>query len=354
MGSCWPLFESGTKNSFFRERFAEGFRCPDTGKIFPEPRASLFTFNSAIGACSVCSGFGRVLSIDRELCVPDIRKSIEQGAIACWEGDARGAERRKLFGFCDDFGIDVGKPWRKLSKRQQNAIFEGPSEAHSYKGIIPWFKRLERKRHKMHVRVFLSRYRSEKYLSILLRKLVSSLMLYCIPSKIKTLPEMWESPVGEVLPFFQALAEKHGENTVAETALEEVIARLTYLSSIGLDYLTLDRQSRTLSGGESQRVNLTSILGARLVNTTLVLDEPTIGLHSRDTKRLIKTLQVLKERGNTVIVVEHDGEMIKAADEVVDLGPQAGARGGEIVFSRQCSRPTCVKRFYYCCLLGGE
>ena len=308
------------------------FHCAACDRSFARPRPSLFTFNSPLGACPSCHGFGKVLAIDVNLCVPNPNKSIREGAVGCWSTPATRRELNKLKAFCAQEGIDVDCPWQKLSSKERKLLFDGPGRKSGFKGIKKWFEKLERKRHKVHVRVFLSRYRREfgcpECGGSRLRPEASWFRINDL-----TISDVWKLPVDDLLMFFRPLLEgaSAGQQHLL-TALQEVVSRIEYMSQIGLGYLTLDRQSRTLSGGESQRVNLTSILGARLVHTTLVLDEPTIGLHARDTARLISTFNQLRDRGNSIIVVEHDPDVIEAVEEVIDLGPGAGEQGGEVVY----------------------
>ncbi len=320
--------------------FSEGYCCAQCRRSFSDPKPAFFSFNSPLGACKTCHGFGRIIRVDPELVIPNPGKSINQGALACWAHPATTHELRKLKKFCLASSIDLDASWSELSAAQQESILYGPKEKSSFKGLERWFKKLEKKRHKVHVRVFLSRYRSEFQCSDCR---ASRLIPYALWFSIHghTLPQIWQMPLSRVLEFFKTLAAEHSEDEVTEIAVEEAVSRLEYLCKIGLEYLTLDRQSRTLSGGEFQRVNLATILGARLVHTTLILDEPTIGLHASDTYRLLNTLQMLKERDNTVVVVEHDPEVIRAADEVIDLGPLSGSAGGEIVY--QGSLPNLMK-----------
>ncbi len=323
-------FFQGT--SYYQEEFIDALVCSSCEKSFPAPRESHFSFNSPIGACSTCNGFGKTLSIDSGLCVPDENKSIFEGAVQCWNTKATSREFKKLITFCEENSIDITIPWKKLSAKYQAVIFNGGESGRGYRGIYHWFKKLERKKYKMHVRVFLSRYRGEFICSTCNgTRLKPDSLLYEIDGL--TLPDIWQLPLCEAYEFFKEVKQKRGKGEFNEIVIDEVISRLSYLTNIGLDYLTLDRQTRTLSGGEFQRVSLTAILGSRLVSTTLVLDEPTIGLHPRDTKRLVESLQALKTRGNTVVVVEHDPDVISQADKVIDLGPEAGSKGGEIVFN---------------------
>lgn len=322
-------------------KFSEKPICKKCDYSAPIPRASTFSFNSPLGACRSCNGFGRILTFTENSCVPNPSLSIDQGALQCWNGDAASYERSKLREFCKSEKVDTSKPWHLLPKKQRELILNGSKE-NKFRGAIPWLKALEKKKHKMHVRIFVARFRREV------------LCPDCYGSRLRpeaslfklggqTLPEIWQIPLEKLLPQFQRLMDEHTGNPAVAVPLEEVCSRLRYLLEVGLGYLNLDRQSRTLSGGESQRVGLTSILGSRLVNTMLVLDEPTIGLHQTDTERLIRATRQLQARGNTVIVVEHDKEFIKSVDEIIDIGPLSGEAGGEIVYQGPVSGISKVK-----------
>ena len=338
-GKLSVAFAKGSKvNSL--HLFSEDFSCLKCGIDFKKPKPSLFTFNSPIGACKECNGFGNVLRIDPEKCVPDRNLCIEDGAIACWSGEARNYELKDLIKYCKREKISTTDPWKKLSRKHQEAIFNATRKEDDFRGIYEWFKKLERKKYKMHVRVFLSRYRSEQTCPECNgTRLTKNALFYRVGDK--TLPDVWNTPISDLLSFFETLLEENRGSEQVEQALLEVLSRINYLNHIGLGYITLNRQSRTLSGGESQRVNLTSILGSRLTNTSIVLDEPSIGLHPRDTYRLLDSIKELRDRGNTVFVVEHDKEVIEQADQVIDIGPLAGSKGGELV--HQGTAPSLLK-----------
>lgn len=303
----------------------------------PSPKPSLFSFNSPLGACTECNGFGNVLAVDLDLCIPNPNLSISKGAIAIWETNSTRREKTRLHQFAEEFEIDTEKAWAKLTKREKDLIINGEKNSHRFLGILPWFKKIQKKAYKMHVRVFLSRYRKEaicpKCEGARISKLARSFKI-----KGKTLPSLWRMSISDARNFFLDI-----DDPLQELSLKEVNSRLNYLEEIGLSYLSLDRQTRTLSGGEAQRVSLTSILGSRLTNTTLVLDEPTIGLHARDNERLLKTFRDLRDRGNSLIVVEHDPDVLMASDHLIDLGPGAGESGGEIVYSDAPEKITEVK-----------
>ncbi|HEY5543058.1 MAG TPA: excinuclease ABC subunit UvrA [Candidatus Binatia bacterium] len=309
------------------EPFSNHLHCPHCEISYRDPVPNLFSFNSPLGACETCRGFGRVIDIDLDLVLPDPGKSLSAGAIKPWINRTR--RTRRLLDFCERKKIPTKKPWGELTDKQKNLVIEGDGE---YKGIRGWFRRLERKSYRMHVRVLLARYRA--YL----------LCPECQGSRLKTdglhyridgkdIAQINAMSVGAAQRFFQELKPAGALDQVASLILDEIRRRLGYLVGVGLEYLTLDRQSRTLSGGELERVDLTTAIGSSLVNTLYVLDEPSIGLHPRDSRRLVEILQRLRANQNTVIVVEHDPEIIKECDHIIDLGPKAGEQGGKIMFA---------------------
>ncbi len=334
-GTCGVIFTSSDGYTIIN--YKNNYSCVSCHNEFTAPTPSLFSFNSAIGACKECQGFGKVLKIDPLKCIPDENKSIEEGAVICWEGPAARRERAALYTYCESEEIPVKVAWKALSKVQQQKILNGgidqakkvssKKKAVKFKGVFPWFEMLQGKRHKMHVRVFLARYRSE-FLCPLCEgsRLSPEASSYTI--KGITLKSFWELPISDALDFMNECPVPKE----SEVVHQEIISRLGYLVRVGLSYLTLDRQAKTLSGGEFQRVNLTTILGTNLVNTTLVLDEPTIGLHPRDTTSLIGTMRDLQSKGNSLIVVEHDPDVIQSADRVYEIGPASGREGGMLVF----------------------
>ncbi len=310
-----------------REPFSNLLHCPYCDIAYRDPTPNLFSFNSPLGACETCRGFGRVIDIDLDLVIPDPGKSLSEGAIKPWITKAR--RMRRLLDFCERKGIPVKKPYGELSERQKRIILEGEGE---FKGIRGWFRRLERKSYRMHVRVLLSRYRA--YLlcpDCQGSRLKPDALHYRINGK--DIAQVNAMSVGEAQRFFNELKPAGAMDQVASLILEEIRRRLSYLVGVGLEYLTLDRQSRTLSGGELERVDLTTAIGSSLVNTLYVLDEPSIGLHPRDSRRLVEILHRLLANQNTVVVVEHDPEIIKESDYIIDLGPKAGEQGGQIMFA---------------------
>lgn len=319
---------------YYRAEFHAEFFCESGTTTIAKARPALFSFNHPIGACGECKGFGRILEVDRTLCVPDPSRSIEANALECWSGKAGRVEKRRLLSFCKAQGIPTDRPWRALTAKAHELIFTHRSR--EYRGVEPWFKKLEKKAYKMHVRVFLAKYRSQVICPTCAgTRLKRDALAYRINGK--TLPDVWQTPVGELLPWLIARRDERRADKRLPRELADVfaaiIARLEYLVRLGLPYLTLDRQSRTLSGGETQRVNLTTALGSDLVSTHFVLDEPSVGLHARDTGRLIEAVRDLQERGNSLLIVEHDLDCIAAADHIIEVGPAAGERGGEIVYN---------------------
>ncbi len=323
-------------------KFSAHLHCPYDDLEFKDPTPNAFSFNSPVGACDACSGFGRVITIDRDRVVPDTRKSIGEGAVKPWLTDGRVWEMQELLAFCKRKKIPLDVPWNELTEAQRDLVWNGevPWEEWSegrFPGVLGWFGWLETKTYKMHVRILLARYRG--YItcdSCAGRRLKDSSLLWRIGSRPgepgKTIAEVYAMAVSDASAFFDKLEIPGKDEVVAEPVLREIRSRLRYLIEVGLEYLQLDRASRTLSGGEVQRVNLTTALGASLVNTLYVLDEPSVGLHPRDNERLVKILKGLRDQGNTLVVVEHDPEIIREADRVVDLGPGAGALGGELIF----------------------
>ena len=312
--------------------FSSALACPDCGIDYSPPPPGLFSFNSPVGACPTCRGFGRVIDIDPDLIVPDASLSIAQGAVKPWGGrDAHRDEYDDLVAFCREEGIPTEIPFKRLSDDQRAAIFDGrPGGFYGLRGFFKW---LEGKTYKMHVRVFLSRYRSYNLCPVCRGSRFQAEALHYRLGGV-TIAELYALNVRDALGFFEKLTADPRQplDEAAAMVSDEVLRRLRYLRDVGLDYLTLERQSRTLSGGEVQRVALASSLGASLVHTLYVLDEPSIGLHPRDSRRLVTILEHLRDQSNTVVVVEHDPEIIARADYLLDIGPHAGDRGGAVVY----------------------
>jgi excinuclease ABC subunit A len=309
--------------------FSERFECRACGIPYEDPQPRLFSFNNPFGACPTCHGFGNVIELDMDLVVPDRSKSIQQGAIEPWSKPHYRAQLADLKRAARKTKIRLDVPWSELTEDEIRFVVEGGDD---YEGVRGFFRWLERKKYKVHVRVFLSRYRG--YLTCpdcggaRLRREARDVHVGG-----RTIDRVAALTVREAQTFFGTLQLTEKEETIAEKVLKEIRRRLSFLSDVGLDYLTLDRLSSTLSGGEAQRINLATSLGSALVGTLYVLDEPSIGLHSRDNLRLIAILRQLRDQGNTVLVVEHDADMIKVADHIVDLGLGAGEQGGRVVFS---------------------
>ncbi len=317
-----------TAPSVFNERkFSDKRHCASCDIDYPDPVPNLFSFNSPLGACPACKGFGRTIGIDMDLVVPDPRRTLAEGAVKPWTTPSYREAQDDLKAFCRRVGIAFDRPWKDLSAKDRERIFAGDDRFYGIKGFFEW---LEGRTYKMHVRVLLSKYRSYRVCEECRgARFSKDSLLYRIAGK--TVAEIYALDVGRALEFFRALPRTK-EDPAATLVADEIENRLDYLERVGLSYLTLDRQSRTLSGGEVQRVDLTTALGSSLVNALYVLDEPSIGLHPRDTARLMDVLKRLRDSDNTIVVVEHDAEVIRRSDMVLDLGPGAGARGGEIVY----------------------
>jgi len=313
-------------------RFSEHFRCDACGIDYREPLPSLFSFNSPLGACPACQGFGRVITIDGDRVIPDRRKTIEGGAIEPWTKPSAGWEWRQLIQFCRRRRIPLRTPWQELSGEHQKWILEGTGKkGEDYFSVKDFFDYLERKTYKMHVRIFLSRYRGYVPCPTCLGNQLKPEAL-AVKVAGKSIADLSHLPIGELSSFFENFRLEPAEEKRVEPVLVEIRKRVRFLKEVGLSYLALDRLSRTLSGGEVERIHLATSLGSGLVDTLYVLDEPSIGLHERDNELLIRLLKELRDLGNTVVVVEHDRTMIEAADEALDLGPLGGEKGGEIIF----------------------
>jgi excinuclease ABC subunit A len=332
------------------QAFSNTWTNPKTGFTLRPPTPGLFSFNSPLGACPKCRGFGRIIGIDLEKSVPDPSLSIKQGAIKPFQGE-RGEEcQRDLIRNCKERGIDLTTPWEDLDEDTQEWIYYGDRRTSTseeleelwksgdWYGVKGFFDWMETKAYKMHVRVFLSRYRSYTTCDACRGKRLQPESL-CFKVEDKTLPDLWAMPISELLPWFENQKSKinnHQSSISSDSTLKlvltEIHSRLHYLNEVGLSYLTLDRQTRTLSGGEVERVNLTTCLGASLTGTLFVLDEPTVGLHPRDIDRLVGIMHGLRDKGNTLVVVEHEQTVMQAADNLVDIGPAAGKLGGKLVY----------------------
>jgi excinuclease ABC subunit A len=306
-------------------RFSNGLECAGCARSFPEPSQALFNFQSPLGACEACKGFGRVIGIDPDKVVPDPRCSLEGGAIKPWNGPKASGERRELLRFCASRGIDRRAPWSALSDEHRRMILDGEGD---FPGVRGWFEWLETKTYKMHVRVFLSRFRRyDRCGTCGGSRLRPEVERYRVAGM--SLVEAGRTPVAALR---ERLSSIGSIDEATDRITGECLTRLGYLEKVGLGYLTLERPSRTLSGGEVQRVALTAALGTSLTGTLMVLDEPTVGLHPRDGARLVDVARGLARLGNLPVIVEHDLTVIASADRVIELGPGAGEQGGRVVY----------------------
>jgi excinuclease ABC subunit A len=320
-------------------RYSAGLHCADCDIHYSEPTAAMFSFNSPLGACEACRGFGRVIGVDFGLVVPDEAKTLREGAVRPWQTASFKECQDDLDKYAKKRGIPLDRSWKDLTEKERLWVLEGEPEWVSWRkswpgvwyGVRRFFKWLESKAYKMHIRVLLSKYRAYTECA------------QCLGTRLKPDAQLWRLegksihdltllPIEKVKVFFQQLSLPKPLDEATDLLLGEIRTRLGFLCDVGLGYLTLDRQSRTLSGGEVQRINLTTALGTSLVNTLFVLDEPSIGLHPRDMGRVINVMRRLRDAGNTLVVVEHDPQIMFAADRILDMGPGPGERGGEIVF----------------------
>ena len=324
-GEClvWVEKNDGTytKNSFSNLFELDGI-------TFEEPNVNFFTFNNPIGACKTCEGFGSIIGIDPDLVIPNKSLSVFQSAIVCWNGEVMSAYKNQLLKSAHKFNFPVHKPIAELSKKDYELLWTGNEH---FEGLNSFFKMLEKETYKIQYRVMLARYRGKTFCpdcqGTRLRKDANYVKI-----ADKCINDLVLSPVENLYPFFKNLKLDAHDTAIAKRLLIEITNRLQYLLDVGLGYLTLNRVANTLSGGESQRINLATQLGSTLVGSLYILDEPSIGLHPRDTERLIKVLRSLQQQGNTVIIVEHDEEIMRQADELIDIGPEAGTHGGHLVF----------------------
>jgi excinuclease ABC subunit A len=312
-----------------RHVFSERFECRSCGIVYEVPQPRLFSFNNPFGACPTCHGFGNVMELDLNLVVPDATKTLAGGAIEPWSKPHYRAQLAALKKAARAADIRMDVPWKDLTERERGIVLRGDGE---YGGVQGFFQWLERKKYKVHIRVFLSRYRGYQTCpdcgGTRLRREARDVRVAGW-----TIDKVCALTVRDAKGFFASLELSPREAAIAEKVLREIRRRLTFLDDVGLDYLTLDRLSSTLSGGEAQRISLATALGSALVGTLYVLDEPSIGLHPRDNLRLIAILRQLRDQGNTVVVVEHDADMIRVADEVVDMGLGAGESGGRVIYA---------------------
>ena len=298
------------------------------GILFEKPTEYLFSYNSPIGACPVCGGYGKTIGIDESLVIPDPTLSVYQGAVACWRGEVMRKVNDDFIMKASALGFPIHRPYIELSAEEKKMLWEGVDK---WCGINPFFKWVETQRYKIQYRYMLSRYSGKTLCHSCGGTRLRPEALY-VKVGGRNISELMEMPISDLIEFFDTLELTPYEAAVAERPLKEIRSRLQYINDVGLSYLTLSRHSNTLSGGESQRINLVSTLGNNLVGSMYILDEPSIGLHERDTERLIGVLKRLRDLGNTVIVVEHDRRIMEAADCLIDIGPLAGRCGGQIVF----------------------
>ncbi len=335
------------KSNEILRTFSDQWHNPNTGTTLTPPSSGLFSFNSPVGACPKCRGFGRVIGIDLRKAIPDTSLSINEGCIKPFQGERGDECQSDLLRLATEEGIDLNTPFKDLSPDIQEWVLYGETpnavqdenappiseqrwlEGKWY-GVQGFFDWMETKAYKMHVRVFLARYRSYTECATCRGKRLKADSL-CYRVEGYTLPDLWRLPIKRLLPFFEALETPDGDATL-NLVYEQIFARLKYLHRVGLGYLTLDRPARTLSGGEIARVNLTTCLGASLTGTLFVLDEPTVGLHPRDVANLTEVMHDLRNKGNTLVVVEHEEAVMRKADEIIDIGPGAGHLGGEIIY----------------------
>jgi len=322
-----PRSDEGDGASTQRLRFSQRFECKNDGSRYDEPEPRLFSFNNPYGACARCQGFGNTIDFDLDLVIPDKGKTLNEGAIEPWTKPKYRPLFTELKRFARQAGIPLDVPWHELEPEQRAMITDGEG---GFGGVRGFFQHLERKKYKLHVRVFLSRYRGYSLCSACGgTRLRAEARQVKIDSK--NICQVCSMTVEEAARFFEQITLSPQQAAIAEKLLIELQERLRFLNEVGLEYLTLDRLASTLSGGEAQRIQLATSLGSRLVGTLYVLDEPSIGLHSRDTHRLIKILHDLRDLGNTILVVEHDPDIMRAADRILDLGPGAGENGGKVV-----------------------
>ena len=315
-----------TENETITSHFSKAFEAD--GIQFELPNENMFSFNNPLGACPVCEGFGKIIGIDEDLVVPNKSLSIYEDAVVCWRGEVMSEYKKQLIRTADQFNFPIHKPFIELTDEQRELLWTGNSY---FEGLNAFFNMLEANQYKIQYRVMLARYRGKTICPACkgtrLKKEVNYVKINNVP-----ITELVQLPVRRLNEFFETLELDEHDASVAKRLLIEIKNRIRFLMDVGLDYLTLNRLSNSLSGGESQRINLVTSLGSSLVGSLYILDEPSIGLHSRDTHLLIKVLHQLRDLGNTVVVVEHDEEIMRAADYIIDIGPEAGRKGGNVVW----------------------
>ncbi len=344
--SVQTAFDKGSGSLFVRKEYP--YRAPEgsveirhfvnrfeaDGMKFQEPDEYMFSFNSPLGACPVCGGLGQIIGISEDLVIPDKSRTIYDGAIACWRGEKMGWFKDQLVKNAERYGIPVFEPYCNLTDEQKDIVWQGRkgvSEDDSIIGINEFFKWVDANKYKIQYKYMLSRYSGKTVCRECGGSRLRKDALY-VKVGGKNIQQLLTMNVDQLLDFFTGLQLTEYESRIVSKAVDEIVSRLNYIKDVGLSYLTLNRTSNTLSGGESQRINLVTALGSSLVGSLYILDEPSIGLHPRDTDRLISVLKKLRDIGNTVVVVEHDEEIMRAADMLVDIGPKAGVDGGEIVY----------------------
>jgi excinuclease ABC, A subunit len=328
---------------FSRKFEADGIR-------FEEPSELMFNFNSPAGACPACEGFGKVIGIDEDLVIPNKTLSVYDNAVACWKGEKMGEYKQWFIEKAHDYNFPIHKPYYELSDIEKDILWRGRPGLH---GIDDFFKFVEENTYKIQYRVMLARYRGKTICPVCKGSRLKPEAAY-VKVNGRSIMELVLMPITDLKLFFDEFEPDDTEATLSKRLLIEINSRIQFLLDVGLGYLTLNRLSSTLSGGESQRINLVTSLGSSLVGSLYILDEPSIGLHSRDTGLLIKVLQQLKELGNTVVVVEHDEDIIRAADYIIDIGPQAGQFGGEVIYQGDVARLTKNATGYTVRYLTGE
>ena len=345
-GECILKFytEDGIKEHVFSKRFEAD------GIVFEEPNDLMFSFNSPVGACPTCEGFGKVIGIDENLVIPNKALSVFEDAVMCWKGEKMSEWKKNLIRVAEMSHFPIHRPYYQLTEQEKELLWNGN---HLFGGIHDFFRMLEENQYKIQYRVMLARYRGKTVCPDCKGGRLKPQAQY-VKIGGKSISELVALPITDLKAFFDTLSLNDHDAIIAKRLLTEIKNRIGFLVNVGLGYLTLNRLSSSLSGGESQRINLATSLGSSLVGSLYILDEPSIGLHSRDTTLLIKVLRDLQALGNTVIVVEHDEEIIRAADYIIDIGPQAGRLGGEVVYQGNLSKLEKATQSYTVRYLTGE
>ena len=337
-----------TDNGVEKHTFSKRFEAD--GMVFEEPSELMFNFNSPAGACPTCGGFGKVIGIDEDLVIPNKALSVFEDAVMCWRGEKMSEWKRQLIAMADRFQFPIHRPYYQLTPEQKELLWNGNQY---FGGIRDFFKMLEENQYKIQYRVMLARYRGKTVCPDCHGSRLKPGALY-VKVGGRSIADLVKLPITDLKAFFSTLQLSDEEAAVAKRLLVEINSRIEFMLNVGLGYLTLDRLSSTLSGGESQRINLVTSLGSSLVGSLYILDEPSIGLHSRDTALLIGVLQQLRDLGNTVVVVEHDEEIMRAADYIIDIGPQAGRLGGEVIYQGEIDQLKKATNSYTVRYLTGE